>query len=314
VWSKQLSCIISAAVVSVLSTFASASAMSVKILGDQLILSGRVVDGDHARVKEALGADPRVRTAILRNSPGGHAGSGYAIGELFRTLGVATAVSGYCYSSCSRMFLGGQDRRFTDDYPLDTTNVGFHGHYDRNGQLDPGTVERYGLRPWIIRYSDGKADPDLVDRWIAIPVNVGMLHFYHPVLAETKGASAFLCQGTEPARQRVFGCEKIGKNALELGVLTSTEFARSNDHGMELAPSRTARRSRVGAGLQRGVPALCPGLGGPRGAARRRRAWSPGAPAAISPVRRCFQLAPTHISLLECRSATTSGRSAGSGD
>jgi hypothetical protein len=88
VWSKQLSCIISAAVVSVLSTFASASAMSVKILGDQLILSGRVVDGDHARVKEALGADPGVRTAILRNSPGGHAGSGYAIGELFRTLGV----------------------------------------------------------------------------------------------------------------------------------------------------------------------------------------------------------------------------------
>ena len=27
-----------------------------------------------------------------------------------------TAVSGYCYSSCSRMFLGGSARYFTDDY------------------------------------------------------------------------------------------------------------------------------------------------------------------------------------------------------
>src|SRR4030095_11898488 len=129
-WSKQPSFLAWVVAVSLLSTLSSsASAMSVKILGDQLILSGPVVGGDYAKVKDALGAGPRVQTAILRNSPGGHILSGYRVGELFRKLGITTAVSGYCYSSCSRMFLGGKERRFTDDYPAEATEAGFHGHY-----------------------------------------------------------------------------------------------------------------------------------------------------------------------------------------
>jgi hypothetical protein len=230
-WSKQPSFLAWVVAASLLSTLSSsASAMSVKILGDQLILSGPVVGGDYAKVKDALGADSRVQTAILRNSPGGHILSGYRVGELFRQLGITTAVSGYCYSSCSRMFLGGKERRFTDDYPAEVTEVGFHGHYDSHGQLNAGAVQQYGLKQWIIRHSDGKADTSLVERWINIPVGVGMLHFYHPVLVETKGASSFLCQGTEPPRQRVFSCEKIDKSALDVGVMTSTEFLRSKDY------------------------------------------------------------------------------------
>jgi hypothetical protein len=97
------------------------------------------------------------------------------------------------------MFLGGKERRFTDDYPAEATEAGFHGHYDSHGQLNAGVVQQYGLKQWIIRHSDGKADTSLVERWINIPVGVGMLHFYHPVLVETKGASSFLCQGTARA-------------------------------------------------------------------------------------------------------------------
>jgi hypothetical protein len=230
-WSKQrpfLGSVAAATVLCILSS--SASAMSFKILGDQLILSGRVVDGDYATAKDALRAHPEIRTAILRDSPGGHISSGYSIGELFRQLGVGTAVSGKCYSACSRMFLGGTERRFTDDYSPAATQIGFHGHYQADGRLNPELVQRFGLKRWVIKYSDGKADPDLVERWINIPVNKGMLHFYHPVLAQTKGASSFLCQGTEPTRQRNFGCEKIGKSAVDVGVVTSTEFVRSNDY------------------------------------------------------------------------------------
>src|SRR5262249_31756412 len=115
------------------------------------------------------------------------------------------------------------------DYPAVATEVGFHGHYDANGRLNPQAVAQHGLKGWVIKYSDGKADLDLVDRWINIPVNVGMLHFYHPAVAQTRGVSSFLCQGTDPASQQVFGCEKIEKTALALGVITSTEFVHSKD-------------------------------------------------------------------------------------
>jgi len=221
----------------------SVSAMSLRILGDQLILSGRVADGDYDKVKAALDAHSGIQTVILRNSIGGHAPSGYMIGDLFRQLGMATAVSGYCYSSCSRMFLGGQERRFTDDFPLEATEVGFHGHYDADGQLNSHAVQQYGLKRWIIRHSDGKADLELIERWINIPISVGMIHFYHPTLAVAKGASSFLCQGTEPAGQRVFGCEKIVKSALDLGVLTTADYARSNDYANVQAtiPKRPAK-------------------------------------------------------------------------
>src|SRR4051812_41131156 len=82
-------------------------AMMMRTAGDQLILSAEVRGDELARVSGLLADHPEVRTVILRNSPGGDVPAGYALGELFRARGLRTAVSGYCYSSCSRMFLGG---------------------------------------------------------------------------------------------------------------------------------------------------------------------------------------------------------------
>jgi hypothetical protein len=137
-------------------------AMELRVVGNQLILSGPVVGDEPRKVTEALATTPQIDTVILRNSPGGNAPAGYLVGELLRERGLRTAVSGYCYSSCSRMFLGGRTRYFTDDYPAEYTNVGFHGHYDANGHLNADMVRQYGLGNWIIKYSDGKADPQLV--------------------------------------------------------------------------------------------------------------------------------------------------------
>src|SRR5215831_6784320 len=154
-------------------------AMELKIVGNQIILSGPVVGDELGKIREALANTPGIDTAILRNSPGGKAPAGYQVGELFREHGLRTAVSGYCYSSCSRMFLGGSTRYFTGDYVPENNNVGFHGHYDRMGHLNANLVRQYGLRDWLINYN-GKADSLLVERWINIPYSRGMIHFFHP--------------------------------------------------------------------------------------------------------------------------------------
>ena len=217
-----------AALLSVLVT-SSIRAMDIKVMDDQLLLSGPVVAGDAEAVESRLTEQPQIKLVVLRNSPGGDAPTGYHVGELLREKGLATAVSGYCYSSCSRMFLGGKERYFTSDYPPDATHVGFHGHYDRNGNLNWALVSKLHLRDWIIQFSDGKADIPLVERWIRIPRAAGMIHFYNPALVSIDGYSTFMCQGTEPDHPSPFTCERIGKNALDLGIVTSLSPVRSHD-------------------------------------------------------------------------------------
>jgi hypothetical protein len=211
-------------------------AMELKAVDRQLILSGPVVGDEPAKVAEALAKSPEVDTVILRNSPGGNASAGYRVGQMMRERGLRIAVSGFCYSSCSRMFLGGRTRYFTDDYPAERTEIGFHGHYHANGRLNADLVSQYGLRDWIIKYSDGKADPQLVERWVNIPYSRGMIHFFDPALLGRGGASTFFCRGDESTRV-VFACEPIAKTALDLGVVTSLEIVHSADQAEIRTPN-----------------------------------------------------------------------------
>jgi hypothetical protein len=206
-----------------------ASAMGIERKGDQLILSGPVVGDEYDRVADLLAANPEIGWVILRNSPGGHIRTGFRLGELFRDKNIKTAVSGYCYSSCSRMFLGGRSRYFTDDFPAEYTNVGFHGHYDDQGRLRADLVDEYALKSWIIKYSDGKADEALVERWVHIPFARGLIHFFPPEVLEKRGYSAFMCRGDEKTPNGVFGCEPVSRSAFDLGVVTSLEAVHSSD-------------------------------------------------------------------------------------
>lgn len=210
-----------------LSLAAPATGMEIRTEGSQLILTGPVTGDELGRVEDALAASSATKIIILRNSPGGDAPTGYQVGALFRERGLHTAVSGYCYSSCSRMFLGGSVRQFTSDYPAEFTEVGFHGHYGKDGKLNSASVAKLGLVAWIEKYSDGKAAPELVERWVNIPTARGMMHFYHPDLAKTHGAATFMCQGNEGGS--VFACESFTRTALDLGVITSTDLVASND-------------------------------------------------------------------------------------
>lgn len=201
-----------------------ASAMQAYVVDNQLILTGPVVPGDAERVEREL-ASSAITTVILRNSPGGDSETGSRIAETLRRRGLGTAVSGYCYSVCGRIFLGGRTRQFTDDYAAEATDIGFHGYY-QGSTLDPARERQLGLRDWYMRYSDGKADPALVDRWLSLPTNSSIVLFFNPARIRKGGASTFLCHGTESVAEN---CEHIGETALDVGIVTSLDLVHSAD-------------------------------------------------------------------------------------
>jgi hypothetical protein len=112
--------------VAILGLIAPAShAMQMQVAGNQLILSGNIVGDEPRLIADLLTKNPAIDTVILRNSRGGDVAAGYRVGEMFRARGLRTAVSGYCNSSCSRMFLGGKERFFTSDYTPASTQSAF---------------------------------------------------------------------------------------------------------------------------------------------------------------------------------------------
>ncbi len=206
-----------------------ASAMQMQVAGDQIILSGGVNIGDAIRFKTLLAEnDGKITTVVLRNSSGGDAESGYAIGDLIRSKGLRTALAGYCQSSCSRMYLGGVERIFTDEQPAGKTYVAFHSNYEANGLVKLDNVLR--LQQWIIAHSDGKADTELVKRWTTIRNRHGFAYFFDSNRLHRKdGISVFLCDGSENPRARFDECEKIaGKTGYDLGIFTANTVIKVN--------------------------------------------------------------------------------------
>ena len=216
-----------AAVALALLCFSSTSyAMEFKRIGTTLILSGEVVARDLDRAKAEFKTAPAITHVVLRNSMGGNSWTGYRLGELFREHGVTTAVSGHCISSCSRLFLGGRQRVFSDDFPASLTFVGLHGHYDF-GKLNTQAVAKDDLARWTIKFTDGKVDPMLVQRWINIERHAGDVRFYPPTVNAQWRDSSFLCVGTESSKPT--HCERLGTNALAQGIVTSTALYASPD-------------------------------------------------------------------------------------
>lgn len=205
-------------------------AMRMELDGDQVLLEGDVIPSDPGNLRQVIQQNRAVlTTVIVRNSNGGYADSGYRIGEMIREAGLRTALSGHCLSACSRIFLGGRQRHFSDDQRTGLNRVGFHGNYASTGELIQSAVPR--LRQWIDLHSDGKADPALVARWTTIPNRNGFAYFFDSTrLQRADGISAFLCSGTEPRENRYEHCEKLpGVNGYDLGIFTSPELVRVNE-------------------------------------------------------------------------------------
>lgn len=186
-----------------------------------LIMSGRVEGNELGQLQDWLEKNPDVDTIVLKNSPGGDAGVGYRIGEYLREKGLNTLLAGYCLSSCSRMFLGGKQRGFSNELPLERTFVGFHGNYAINGSLLQNRISI--LQAWIIKHSDGKANPALVEQWVNLRNRRGFAYFYHQQTNPNIGNQrVLLCQGSEEASRRRELCAKpeLG-DAIANGIVTS---------------------------------------------------------------------------------------------
>ncbi len=59
------------------------------------------------------------------------------------------------------------------------------------------------LKDWVIKYSDNKANPELVEQWVHIPNHRGYAAFYHRDAKVLPGSQkVMLCQGTEERGKR----------------------------------------------------------------------------------------------------------------
>jgi hypothetical protein len=207
-----------------LAVVSTAQAMEVEVRGQAVLMSGPVTGIELRVLAGTLESHPDITTVVLKNSHGGDARTGYAVGEYIRAHKLNTALSGFCISSCSRMFLGGVQRQYSDEQPLDKTYVGLHGNYAADGSLQAGRMGY--LKDWVIKYSDGKANPDLVEQWVHIPDHHGYIAFYHRDATILPGTQkVMLCQGTEDRGKRQEQCAKpeMG-DALANGIVTTWEM------------------------------------------------------------------------------------------
>jgi hypothetical protein len=192
----------------------------------ELVMAGTVRGTELEQLKSWLAQHPEIDTILLKNSNGGNAAAGYAVGEFIREKGLATGLIGRCVSSCSRMFLGGKKRFFTTELPSEKTMIGFHGNYGADGKLLPDRSPL--LKGWVIKHLGWNEDQQrqfepLVDLWVNIETNAGMLYFFdEETTKEPGGSSVVYCSGTESRQSdRLAACErKPGLTARGIGLIT----------------------------------------------------------------------------------------------
>jgi hypothetical protein len=211
-----------------------AAAMHVQVTDDHLILAGPVDGSELVKLRDiAVTPDAaRIKIVVLRDSPGGDHWTALRAGEFIRERGWATAVSGYCFSACALIYLGGRERGFTADKPALQTQIAFHATYfvsdglaTSRGAQNPYTT--YTVRIWMKQQTDGRMSDAVLDRLERLPPS-DFLHFFDPTRLPRAGQpSAFVCRlGADGKRK----CEPVpGIDVYSEGISTSREVIRSND-------------------------------------------------------------------------------------
>ena len=215
-----------------------------KLAGDQLIIGGFYDDTELARVRDFIKSDgERIRTVVLRDldSRGvNNIENMILIAGLFTERGWRTAVSGFCYTSCFYLFMGGVERHFTDDKPGLQTRVAIGGtvwmtdstRFTRMEKDKPSTRGNYFYRSWIKQRTGGKFSDELLEKVLPLDDR----HPSYPQLYDASrlnrpdGVSVIHCpKGANPNR-RWQECAKIaGTDVYREGIVTSKELLRSND-------------------------------------------------------------------------------------
>jgi hypothetical protein len=222
----------------------SVPAADFKLAGDQLIISGLYDGTELARVRDFIKSDgERIRTVVLRDldSRGvNNIEDMILIAGLFTERGWRTAVSGFCYTSCFYLFMGGVERHFTDDRPGLQTRVAIGGtvwltdstRFTRMEKDKPSTRGNHFYRSWMKERTGGKLSDELLDRVLPLDDRApSYLQLYDASrLNRADGVSVIHCQKGANPNRRWQECAKIaGTDAYREGIVTSKELLRSND-------------------------------------------------------------------------------------
>ena len=151
----------------------SKTSMGFKLDGTSLTMSGSV-RGPECQMLKVIFRERPIKTIILKDSRGGRASTGYCVGEFIREKNIETIISGYCHSSCSRMWLGGVKRSLQDG-----ARVGLHGHYGRSGKLLAYAPKK--LESWIPKMAPD-VNMELLAKWARLPTIKDQYYFYNDVL------------------------------------------------------------------------------------------------------------------------------------
>lgn len=219
-------------------------ATEAKVVGDQLILSGKTSGNEVVLIRDAIAEHgDRIKLVILRDLNGP-----YERTEMMRASGLIsergwhTAISGSCGAPCAYLFLGGVQRHFSDDkspgqtyvvlgstkYIQDPTRIRNMASRARD---DPAAKGGYKLQEWLKARTGDRISQFMLDRLFPDEPSMRYLHFYDSKrLGRKDGASILYCDGKESSSKRWTECEKIAdSDAYKEGIVTSAELIRSND-------------------------------------------------------------------------------------
>jgi PQQ-dependent catabolism-associated CXXCW motif protein len=228
-----------------------APAMNVEVHGNRVFASGPVVDD--LRLFEEAFAKPGIDTVVFVNSPGGDLWTGLRVGRLIADKGLKTVAAGSCISSCSIMFMGGRERRFSDAFRPNLTYVGIHGAH----RTDTREVDA-SLQPQIFSFYKTM----MGERFNATVMNQALykmddrsslLRVFDPERSADK--VPYHCRSSLSARS---DCTDFkGENALSLGVITHRDLVKVN-----LPPAFQETPKVLGRELEVAIPSMSEMLAG----------------------------------------------------
>jgi hypothetical protein len=190
---------------------AAASAMEMQIMGDQLIASSYISEGDYGKFIQTI--TPAVKTVVFTNSPGGPRLIGQDLAEEIRQRKLSTVVLGYCFSSCANAFLGGVERRLANGESF----LGYHGNYV-SGRRWPS--RRFGgeVKNFYYKMTGGKLSDEMIELFLSKPKE-GFVAFYQRTTRDCSGKEA----------KRPFDCPTFPVSAIEAGILTDLSDVQVNE-------------------------------------------------------------------------------------
>jgi len=202
-----------------------------KVVENQLIVTGHIESGDAWYFKREIDKHPEVDTVVLRNMPGGRIVDMDNITAMVEDKKFNTIVSGSCSSACAHIFLAGERRQFSDDFPLIYSRLRYHGSYRGGGSLKGiATPIPANFELWYVKRTEGKLPAELVLEWTNFYSSSGFAIFYHPKVNfptafGVKLTRSFMCDG----RMLLKKCKFLTKTVLDYSIITTDELAHVKD-------------------------------------------------------------------------------------